>query len=168
MLAACTTLETLVLYSYAVGRVAAIDLLHLLTACPSITELHLCESGIDDDAALLEGLACLPQLQVLKLFGRLCLSRAGAEVLQSRAHLPRLVELELGGGVDLGAGGGMAIAETLDRIVDSRLALRILTVSEDAFPAELEVQSFELPFEAKLEARGGGFRFEDPASMDCD
>ena len=179
MLAACTCLETLELYGYGSAGVAAVDLLQLVTACRHVTELHLCESGIDDGGALVEGLTCLTQLQALKLAGGICLDRAGAEILHSRAHFPRLVELELAGGIHLGAaagggggrahgGGGMDTVEALERIVESRPALRILTVPEDHFPAELDVSSFELPFEATLQARGGGFRFYDPDSLFCD
>ena len=167
MLAACTSLKTLVLYGF--GRFAqpapAVELVRLVTACPSITALSLCESGVDDDGALLEGLTRLTELQTLKLHGRLYLSRAGAEVLHTRAHFPRLAELQ----ADFGAEPGWVdTAETLQRIVDARPALRILTVSERCFPADADVLEYELPFEATLRARGGAFRFDDPESWDPD
>ena len=178
MLKACTSLQTLRLMRFmdiddliplASKPVAVLD---LATACPSITELEFASDGmIDDGEPFLAGLTCLTRLERLKLtfddklddFGYsgfpegARLTPAAVDVLLNQANFPRLVELEL----NIKPATGVDMVETLQRIVDARPALRILTVDLEHFPDYTLEETFVMPFEATLKERGGEFRFED-------
>ena len=160
LLSACTSLQTL--------RVADdMDCMEYVTACPSITYLELV--AVDVNYGLLSGLTCLSQLETLKLqdLRRNLLSQEAADVLLNPANFPRLVELEL----NVWHGSQVNGSDVFQRMVDTRPALRILTVDSSCFnfDYDADIEDFlGLPFMATLKARGGGFRFEDPSAWDPD
>ena len=178
MLEACTSLKTFRLKrfmpredsSWEYEMMPAI-VLGLVTASPSITELDFDADWIADTGAFLAGLTCLKRLEKLKLTldegdedTNPRLTPAAVDVLLARANFPKLVELQL----NITPDTGVDMVETLQRIVDARPALRILTVNEEYFPEDALAETFVMPFEATLKERGGEFRFEEGFDMDCD
>lgn len=167
MLAACTRLETLELYfpsSHHLFHSWAAELSSLALAAPSITELAIVENRVDDPETLLASLTALDSLQKLKLnlYGT-PLSPEAAEVLHTGAYFPQLVELGLAIAHEYWV--DQVMVEVLERIVDARPNLRVLTVPGECFPEEIEeleeLRAYTVSLAATLEARGGEFRFED-------